>query len=158
MLARAVASLNRPEAIRSAQDLFCIGTVADMAPLTGANRVWLLDGLGRLHRSECEGLKALLRLSGLGERPLTAEDIGFQLAPRINAVGRLGEPSLVVDLLTAVDEDSAMGLARRCDDFNRQRRDLCEAIEAEALALVEADRVDQLPPFLLLAQSIGTTA
>ena len=154
VVAKAVANaLDHPEAIASAQDLFCIGTVADMAPLTGANRFWLVEGLRRLHRSECLGLQALQRLSGLGEEPLTAEDIGFQIAPRINAVGRLGEPELVVDLLTANQEDSAMNLARRCDDFNRQRRDLCDAIEAEAVALVEADQPDRMPAFLLLAQS-----
>lgn len=154
VLARAVAEqLNQPDAIGSARDLFCVGTVADMAPLIGANRAWLLDGLAQLHRTECCGLQALQRLAGLGEQPLTAEDIGFQLAPRINAVGRLGEPRLVVDLLTAVEPATAMALARRCDDFNRQRRDLCDAIEAEAVALVEADASDQLPSFLLLAQS-----
>ena len=154
VLARAVAAqLNQPDAIGSARDLFCVGTVADMAPLIGANRAWLLDGLAQLHRTECCGLQALQRLAGLGEQPLTAEDIGFQLAPRINAVGRLGEPRLVVDLLTAVEPATAMALARRCDDFNRQRRDLCDAIEAEAVALVEADASDQLPSFLLLAQS-----
>ena len=154
VLAHAVADvLNKPEAIRVARDLFCIGTVADMAPLVGANRSWLLEGLNHLHRSECKGVQALQRLAGLGERPLTAEDIGFQLAPRINAVGRLGEPRLVVDLLAADDPDSAMALARRCDDYNRQRRDLCDAIEAEAVALVEAESSDALPSFLLLAQS-----
>ena len=154
VVAHAVAeALNKPEAIRDARDLFCIGTVADMAPLVGANRSWLLEGLNQLHRSECKGVQALQRLAGLGERPLTAEDIGFQLAPRINAVGRLGEPRLVVDLLTAEDPDSAMALARRCDDYNRQRRDLCDAIEAEAVALVEAESDEALPSFLLLAQS-----
>ncbi|MDC3049011.1 DHH family phosphoesterase, partial [Synechococcus sp. AH-736-A19] len=154
VVAHAVAeALNKPEAIRVARDLFCIGTVADMAPLVGANRTWLLEGLNQLHRSECKGVQALQRLAGLGERPLTAEDIGFQLAPRINAVGRLGEPRLVVDLLTAEDPDSAMALARRCDDYNRQRRDLCDAIEAEAVALVEAESDEALPSFLLLAQS-----
>ena len=154
VLARAVAEqLNQPEAICSARDLFCVGTVADMAPLIGANRAWLLEGLNQLHRTECFGLQALQRLAGLGEHPLTADDIGFQLAPRINAVGRLGEPRLVVELLTAEEPTTAMALARRCDDFNRQRRDLCDAIEAEAVALVEADSSDQLPSFLLLAQS-----
>jgi single-stranded-DNA-specific exonuclease len=153
VLALAVAEdLQRPEAIRSARDLFCIGTVADMAPLQGANRRWLHEGLRHLHRTDCAGLKALQRLAGLDDRPLRSDDIGFQIAPRINAVGRLGEPGLVVDLLTSVDADVAMGLARRCDDYNRQRRDLCDAIEAEAVALIEADN-GGLPPFVLLAQS-----
>jgi len=154
VLASSVAErLGRMDAIQVARDLFCIGTVADMAPLTGANRRWLLEGLTTLHRSRCEGVMALQRLAGLGETPLTAEDIGFQLAPRINAVGRLGDPVLVVDLLTESDPGKTMALARRCDDLNRQRRDLCDAIEAEATALVESDAEGLIPPFLLLAQS-----
>lgn len=152
VLAHALAErLNKPEAIQAARDLFCIGTVADMAPLLGANRRWLIDGLKTLHRSGCAGVQALERLAGLGDTALSADDIGFQLAPRINAVGRLGDPGLVVELLTETDQDAAMALARQCDDFNRQRRDLCDAIEAEAAALVEADQ-GALPPFLLLAQ------
>ena len=143
--------MRQPAAIASARDLFCIGTVADMAPLTGANRTLLREGLLHLHRSNCPGVRALQQLAGLGDRPLRADDIGFQLAPRINAVGRIGDPQLVVDLLTADDQNSAIQLGRQCDSLNRQRRELCDAIEAEALALLESDR-DPLPPFLLLAQ------
>ncbi|MGE4580795.1 MAG: single-stranded-DNA-specific exonuclease RecJ [Synechococcus sp.] len=150
---RVAQQLDRIDSVQVARDLFCIGTVADMAPLTGANRRWLLEGLSSLHRSEAEGIKALQRLAGLGDRQLNADDIGFQLAPRINAVGRLGDPALVVDLLTESDPAQAMALARRCDDYNRQRRELCDAIEAEAIALLEAEQVDCIPPFLLLAQS-----
>jgi single-stranded-DNA-specific exonuclease len=143
--------MRQPAAIASARDLFCIGTVADMAPLTGANRTLLREGLLHLHQSNCPGVRALQQLAGLGDRPLRADDIGFQLAPRINAVGRIGDPQLVVDLLTADDQNSAIELGRQCDSLNRQRRELCDAIEAEALALLESDR-DPLPPFLLLAQ------
>ena len=132
-------------------NLFCIGTIADMAPLTGVNRRWLLDGLPRLAASPLPGLKALQQLAGLGDQPLDAEAVAFKLAPRINAVGRLGDPLLVVDLLTTEDPDRAMDLARRCEALNRQRRELCDAIEAEALALLEADG-PQWPGFLLLAQ------
>jgi len=152
VLARGLAdALGQPEAISTARDLFCVGTIADMAPLTGANRSWLREGLASLHRSRCTGLRALQQLAGLEERPLRADEIGFQIAPRINAVGRLGDPRLVVDLLTAEDPDEAIELARCCDGLNRQRRELCDAIEAEALALLEAD-AEVLPPFLLLAQ------
>ena len=150
---RVALELDRLDAIQAARDLFCIGTIADMAPLTGANRRWLLEGLSSLHRSQAEGIRALQRLAGLGDRRLTSDDIGFQLAPRINAVGRLGDPALVVDLLTENDPGEAVALARRCDDYNRQRRDLCDAIEAEAIALLEADQSDSVPPFLLIAQS-----
>jgi len=123
-----------------------------MAPLTGVNRRWLLDGLPRLAASPLPGLKALQQLAGLTDRPLDAEAVAFQLAPRINAVGRLGDPLLVVDLLTTDDPDRAMDLAMRCEALNRQRRELCDAIEAEALALLEADG-PQWPGFLLLAQA-----
>ena len=152
VLARSLAAeLKKPKSITTARDLFCIGTVADMAPLTGANRTLLREGLGHLHRSSCPGVQALQQLAGLGDRALRADDIGFQLAPRINAVGRIGEPSLVVDLLTADDPARAFELGRQCDSLNRQRRDLCDAIEAEAVALLESDPAP-LPPFLLLAQ------
>jgi single-stranded-DNA-specific exonuclease len=123
-----------------------------MAPLLGVNRRWLRDGLRQLHASPLPGLQALQRLAGLGEGPLDATAVAFKLAPRINAVGRLGDPSLVVDLLTTGDRDRAMALAQDCEALNRQRRELCEAIEAEAVALVEADGPEP-SPFVLLAQT-----
>jgi single-stranded-DNA-specific exonuclease len=144
--------LGRADATAMALDLFCIGTVADMAPLLGVNRRWLRDGLRRLHASPLPGLQALQRLAGLGEGPLDATAVAFKLAPRINAVGRLGDPALVVDLLTTDDRDRAMALAQDCEALNRQRRELCEAIEAEAVALVEADGPEP-SPFVLLAQT-----
>ena len=138
--------------LRMALDLFCIGTIADMAPLRGVNRRWLMDGLPQLGRSPLVGLQALQRLAGVEERPLDAQTVGFQLAPRINAVGRLGDPALVVELLTTDDPELALELARQCEQLNRQRRELCEAIEAEALALLEADGQHR-PAFVLLAQT-----
>jgi len=143
--------MNRADALAMAMDLFCIGTIADMAPLAGVNRRWLLDGLPRLGRSALPGLQALQQLAGIESRPLDAQTVGFQIAPRINAVGRLGDPRLVVDLLTTEDREQALELAQSCEAMNRQRRELCEAIEAEALALVEADGPNRAP-FLLLAQ------
>jgi len=135
-----------------ALDLFCIGTIADMAPLVGVNRRWLLDGLPRLGVTRLEGLRALQRLAGLEAGQLNAEAVGFQIAPRINAVGRLGDPLLVVELLTTTAPERALELARQCDGLNRQRRELCSAIEAEAVALLEADG-RPTPPFVLLAQT-----
>ncbi|MFZ9753003.1 MAG: single-stranded-DNA-specific exonuclease RecJ [Cyanobium sp.] len=145
-------SLARADGEAMARDLFCIGTIADMAPLQGVNRRWLLDGLPRLGESRLQGLRALLRIAGVEDNRIDAGTVGFQIAPRLNAVGRLGDPLLVVELLTTDDADQALELARRCDALNRQRRDLCAAIEAEALALLEADG-DQRASFLLLAQN-----
>ena len=155
LLARCLCRHN-PAALASSRDLFCIGTVADMAPLHGVNRLWLRQGLAQLHHSSLPGLQALIRSAGLAERPLDEEDIGFHLAPRINAVGRLGDPRHVVELLTTPSEQQAMAMARLCEDLNQQRRDLCAAIEAEALTLLAADGIApgaQVPPFLLLAQN-----
>ena len=145
-------SLRRRQELAMARDLFCIGTIADMAPLLGVNRRWLLDGLPELHRSALPGLQALQRVAGIEAQPLDAQAVGFQLAPRINAVGRLGDPLLVVELLSSADSPQALELARQCEQLNRQRRELCQAIEAEALALLEADG-PRRSPFLLLAQS-----
>ena len=144
--------LKRQDGLAIALDLFCIGTIADMAPLVGVNRRWLMDGLPHLGHSSLAGLKALQQIAGIEQRPLDAETVGFQLAPRINAVGRIGDPLLVVELLTTEDQEQAMDLARSCETMNRQRRELCDAIEAEALALLEADG-PRRPTFLLLAQS-----
>ncbi|MFM2081106.1 MAG: single-stranded-DNA-specific exonuclease RecJ [Cyanobacteriota bacterium] len=153
VLAQALALACRSSEGRAlALDLFCIGTIADMAPLQGVNRRWLLDGLPGLRRSALPGLQALQQVAGLEEAPIDATAVGFQIAPRINAVGRLGDPALVVDLLTTDDPERALELARQCETLNRQRRELCDAIEAEARALVEADG-DQSSPFLLLAQN-----
>ncbi|MFN9619544.1 MAG: single-stranded-DNA-specific exonuclease RecJ [Synechococcaceae cyanobacterium] len=144
--------LRRRDGLAIALDLFCIGTIADMAPLQGVNRRWLMDGLPQLAQSRLAGLRALQQLAGVEERPLDAEAVAFRLAPRINAVGRLGDPLMVVELLTSEDSDRALELARQCEGLNRQRRELCDAIEAEALALLEADG-PRRPAFLLLAQS-----
>ena len=153
VLAMALArSFNSEQGLAMARDLFCIGTIADMAPLQGVNRRWLMDGLPCLKTSRLEGLQALQQVAGLEDIPVDAAAVGFQIAPRINAVGRLGDPQLVVDLLTTNDQEQALELARQCEQLNRQRRDLCDAIEAEARALVEADG-DQRSPFLLLAQT-----
>jgi single-stranded-DNA-specific exonuclease len=142
----------REDGLAMARDLFCIGTIADMAPLEGVNRRWLMDGLPRLGASSLPGLKALQRLAGTEDGPLDAQVVGFQIAPRINAVGRLGDPELVVELLTTQDWERALELAHACEGLNRQRRELCEAIEAEALALLEADGPEP-SSFVLLAQS-----
>lgn len=152
VVARALAQASRSkQALAMALDLFCIGTIADMAPLEGVNRRWLMDGLPRLKHSALPGLQALQQVAGLDEAPIDAGTVGFQLAPRINAVGRLGDPALVVELLTTADQEQALELARACENLNRQRRELCDAIEAEARALADADG-QQRSPFLLLAQ------
>ncbi len=132
--------------------LFSVGTIADMTPLVGANRYLVRLGLNDFINTNCKGLACLMKLSGIQERIITSDDISFQLAPRINAVGRIGNPQLIIRLLTELDEEIAMDIARECDELNRLRKQLCSGIEAEALALLEAD-YDQLPDFIIIAQN-----
>jgi single-stranded-DNA-specific exonuclease len=80
-------------------ELFTLGTIADLAPLTGVNRRWVRRGLGLLPRSRLFGIQALIQVAGLADqsKPLKPEHIGFRLGPRINAVGRISDPQIVID-------------------------------------------------------------
>ncbi len=138
--------------LSDALDLFCIGTIADMAPLTGCNRSILVEGLRNLHNTHCNGLIALYRLSGIRNRRLNSDDIGFRVAPKINAVGRIGDPQLILDLLVEEDENQAILLARQCDELNKKRKLISDGIESEAIAIIDSDK-NSIPPFILLAQS-----
>ncbi len=128
-------------------ELYTLGTIADLAPLTGVNRRWLKRGLQLLPQSELVGIQALIEVSRVqkgtesGEqqnpKSLKPEDIGFRLGPRINAVGRLADPEIVIELLTTTDMGVAIKRAAQCEEINRQRQELCKQIEYEAVALIE---------------------
>ncbi|MGD1861831.1 MAG: single-stranded-DNA-specific exonuclease RecJ [Leptolyngbyaceae cyanobacterium] len=122
-------------------ELFTLGTIADLAALTGVNRRWVRRGLRLLPHSRLIGVKALIKVAGLDNEDdsLKPEDIGFRLGPRINAVGRIGDPQVVIEMLTTDDVDVALQRALECEQANQERRALCERIEAEAVAGVEAD-------------------
>ncbi len=120
-------------------ELFTLGTIADLAPLVGVNRRWLKRGLRQLPNSELLGIQALMQVAGVDEtqKQLQPDDIGFKLGPRINAVGRIGDPQLVIELLTTDEPGLALERAMQCEQINQKRRQLCEQIETEAIALVE---------------------
>jgi single-stranded-DNA-specific exonuclease len=117
-------------------ELFTLGTIADLAPLTGVNRRWVRRGLGLLPRSQIFGIQALIQVAGLADqsKALKPEHIGFRLGPRINAVGRLSDPQIVIDLLTTDDLGTALERAMQCEQINTTRQDLCQQIEQEAVA------------------------
>jgi single-stranded-DNA-specific exonuclease len=121
-------------------ELFTLGTIADLAPLIGVNRRWLKRGLRQLPNSELEGIQALMQVAGISEeqKQLKPDDIGFKLGPRINAVGRLADPQIVIELLTTDDSGIALERAMQCEQINRKRQELCEQIEQEAIWLVES--------------------
>ena len=124
-------------------ELFTLGTIADLAPLTGVNRRWVRQGLQLLPKSKLAGVQALIQVTGLsGAKQMKPEAIGFRLGPRINAVGRLADPQIVIELLTTDDEGIALERAMQCEQINKQRQQLCEQIEQEAIAIVE-DAINQ---------------
>jgi single-stranded-DNA-specific exonuclease len=116
-------------------ELFTLGTIADLAPLTGVNRRWVKRGLKLLPRSRIPGIQALIQVAGLSqEKALKPEAIGFRLGPRINAIGRLSDPQIVIELLTTDDDGVALEQAMKCEQVNQLRQRLCELIEQEAIA------------------------
>ncbi|BBD68522.1 single-stranded-DNA-specific exonuclease RecJ [Nostoc commune NIES-4072] len=158
--------------------LFTLGTIADLAPLTGVNRRWVKRGLQHLPKSNLAGIQALIQVGGVQARgdegargaggaeeqgsrgaeekiynpkskiqnpkSLKPEDIGFRLGPRINAIGRIGNPQTVIELLTTDDMGVALELAMRCEQINASRQEMCQQIEQEAIAYVETQYIASL--------------
>jgi single-stranded-DNA-specific exonuclease len=133
------ASLGQMQGLsNSLLELFTLGTIADLAPLTGVNRCWVKRGLQLLPKSRLAGVQALVQVAGLsGEKTLKPEAIGFRLGPRINAVGRLADPQIVIELLTTDDAGIALERAMQCEQINQRRQQLCEQIEQDAIACYE---------------------
>lgn len=121
----------------SAIGLAAIGTVADMVPLVDENRVLVRFGLTALRDRASLGLRALFQETGMAEKPVfDAEDIGFALAPRINAAGRLGQARLAVELLITDSSERAVMLARHLDEQNKTRQQVERKIHKQAKELV----------------------
>jgi single-stranded-DNA-specific exonuclease len=123
-------------------DLVALATIADIAPLRGENRVFTRYGLKLLQETTNPGLRALIRAAGLEGKTLTAGRVGFILAPRLNAAGRIGHALLGVDLLTTTSEAEANRIARDLEEMNRQRQDMDRRMQEEALRKVDALDLD----------------
>lgn len=122
--------------LREMLDLVALGTIADVVPLTGPNRVLVHFGLRELARSGRAGVLALKSVAQLGGE-VTAGDVGFKLGPRINAAGRLDDASVGVRLLLCEDLAEARRLAQQLDKANAERQDLQARIAGEAIARAE---------------------
>jgi single-stranded-DNA-specific exonuclease len=116
-------------------DLVALGTVADVVPLDLNNRVLVAQGLRRIQKGRCAaGIRALLQVSGRADDELTAADLAFGVAPRLNAAGRLDDMTIGIQCLLADDPASATELAARLDQLNEERRAIEARMQAEALA------------------------
>lgn len=117
-------------------DFVAIGSIADLVPLREENRILAYHGLNRMQSTKNEGLKALKEISGL-KGNLTSEDIGFVIGPRINAVGRIADASLAVELFMTNDGQEAADLAMEVDALNKERQKIVNDIVKEADAQVD---------------------
>ncbi|WP_155969606.1 single-stranded-DNA-specific exonuclease RecJ [Streptococcus ruminantium] len=125
-------------------DLVAIGTIADMVSLTDENRVMVKYGLSLLRQTERVGLQELIKIAGIDVASLDEETVGFQLAPRLNALGRLDDPNPAVELLTGFDEEQAYEIALLIDSKNTERKDVVQAIYDEAKTMIRNDRPVQV--------------
>jgi single-stranded-DNA-specific exonuclease len=132
---------SEPPDIRRQLDLVTLGTIADMVPLRGINRVLARRGLVELAQSGRPGIVALKAAAGMTKTEVSAGQVAFQLAPRINAAGRMDGGLKVVDMLTTEDEGVAARVARELDEHNRDRQAMESRVLEEALRQVEADGV-----------------
>ncbi|MFQ5461780.1 MAG: single-stranded-DNA-specific exonuclease RecJ [Phycisphaerae bacterium] len=116
--------------------LAALGTIADIVPLRGENRIIAVHGLDRLARTRIPGLVALMESVGLRGQSIGGYDVGFKLAPRINAAGRMGHADLAIELFTTADGKRAAEIAAYLDDHNRSRQATERKITAQAVAMV----------------------
>src|SRR5574341_926084 len=133
-------------------DLVALGTVADLAPLIGENRVLVRRGLGQIRETKRQGLFSLANVAEMDISKTTAGQIGFILGPRLNAAGRLESALAALELLTTSDFMRAGQLAQQLDAQNRQRQSLTRLTQEKAEALATAEEHD---PLLLFAVDEG---
>ena len=122
--------------LRDYADMVCLGTVADVMLLQGENRVFVTRGLQSLRHTRRPGIAALMRESGCAPEHVSASTIGYNLAPRINAAGRMGQIDLALNLFLTDDEDEAAELAQKLCDLNRQRQAVESQIYAQAVSML----------------------
>ena len=139
--------------LRDYLDLVAMGTIADLVPLHGENRILARYGLRTLEETRRPGLRALMEVAGVRpENGLQPVDISFRLGPRINASGRLADASLSVELLLSEDRTFCVETARQLDAFNRERQEIERLITDEAERIVESQYIDR-PAIVLYGDS-----
>ena len=122
-----------------ALDLVALGTVADVVPLDRNNRILVAAGLARIQSGRARpGIEALFEVAGRDYRQASASDLGFIVGPRLNAAGRLDDMSIGIECLLAESSASARGFAEKLHQLNRERRDIEQSMQQDALAQLES--------------------
>jgi single-stranded-DNA-specific exonuclease len=116
-----------------------MGTIADVCPLVGENRIFVAYGLEALRKAPGMGIRALLEKARVGDKPIDGFDVGFKLAPRLNALGRIGSAQDTVDLLVSESEDRVASIINGIEATNRKRREIEREISEQAVEMVEAN-------------------
>ena len=129
---------SQEEVLSEYADMVCLGTVADVMLLQGENRVFVCQGLESLRHTHRPGFAALMREAGCPQDQVSSSTIGYNLAPRINAAGRMGQIDLAVELFLTQDPARATELARALCDLNRQRQAVESNIYQQALSMLPA--------------------
>ena len=139
---------SQEEVLEHYADMVCLGTVADVMPLHGENRVFVCRGLEALRNTHRPGIAALIRQSGCEPASLTASSVGYMLAPRINAAGRMGQIELAVELFLTQDPQRGEELAKALCELNRQRQSVESEIYRQAVEMLPEG---QQPEAIVLA-------
>ena len=125
-------------------DLVAIGTIADMVSLTDENRILVQYGLEMLGHTQRIGLQEMLDMAGIAANEVTDETVGFQIAPRLNALGRLDDPNPAIDLLTGFDDEEAHEIALMIHQKNEERKEIVQSIYEEAKTMVNPEKKVQV--------------
>ena len=125
-------------------DLVAIGTIADMVSLTDENRIMVQYGLEVLRNTQRMGLQEMFEIAGISSSDVTEETVGFQLAPRLNALGRLDDPNPAIDLLTGFDDEEVHEIALLIHQKNEERKEVVQSIYDEAKKMVDPDKSVQV--------------
>ncbi len=134
---------SQEEVLANYADMVCLGTVADVMPLQGENRVFVSRGLELLKHCPRPGIAALMKEAGCTQDNISASAIGFMLAPRINAAGRMGQIELAVELFLTDDPQRAELLAQQLCELNRQRQAVESEIYAQAVCMLPAGKTPE---------------
>lgn len=139
---------SQQEILENYADMACLGTVADVMPLRGENRVIVARGLESLRNTKRPGLLALMKLAGCDKETLTASGVGYMLAPRINAAGRMGQITVAVQLLLTQEQQEAQQLAERLCQMNKERQAVESEIYQQAISMLPEG---EIPDAIVLA-------